>query len=406
MQFGYYIAKKLSFKHPQSFTKTITRLAIAAVSISVCVVILAFGILLGFKKEIQEKVSGYTGDITITKYQLTKGNENNLFPVSPGLTDSLNRIAGIKNTFSYINKAGIIKSDSVLEGLIFKGVPYNYDFSFYNKHLKRGQIPSYSDSTDSYDILLSEHSASLLAVDTGDRVNLFFIENNDVKRRRPKIVGIFNTGLQEFDKQFAIADLRMLQRVVSTDYTQIGGYEVLVSSFEEVEQVQEAITKQIDYNLSAQTVIDLYPTMFQWLEIVDTNVVVIIVLMFVVAIINIITVLLILIIDRIPMIGLFKSMGANTPKIMSIFNWQGLFIVIGGIILGNIIGLGTAFLQIRYQLIGLPADTYYMDAVPFYLPAMHIVLINLGALVVCFLFTYLPVKLVSNVKPTQSINFQ
>jgi lipoprotein-releasing system permease protein len=146
--------------------------------------------------------------------------------------------------------------------------------------------------------------------------------------------------------------------------------------------------------------------MFQWLDVVDQNVLVIIILMFIVAIINIITVLLILIIDRIPMIGLLKSMGATSSKVMGIFNWQGVFILLGGLVLGNFIALSFAYLQVKFKIIGLPADTYYMDAVPFTLPPIYLLLINLGALAVCFVFTYIPVRMINKIQPSESIKFR
>lgn len=410
MQLGYYIAKKLSFSKQQSFTKTITVLAIAAVSISVCVVILAFGILLGFKKEIRAKVRGYAGDVSVSRYQLAEGSESNFFTINPHFTQRTKTIAGVESIFPFIHKAGILKSDSTLEGIIFKALPANYDFSFYKKHLKRGIIPMYTDSSDSYDILLSEYTASILNVDTGNRLNLYFIDQNDVRRRKPKVVGIFNTGLQEFDKQFAIAHLRSIQRLTSSDYTtaytQAAGYEVRISDPTATIETQQKISLLLDYNFAINTIEELYPVMFQWLDIVDNNVIVIIVLMFIVAIINIITVLLILIIDRVPMIGLLKAMGASSDKVMAVFRWQGLFILLGGLFLGNAVALVAAYLQVKYHLIRLDADTYYMDAVPFSLPLGHWFLINLGALAVCFVFTYIPVRLVNRIQPSDSIKFR
>ena len=407
MQLGYYIAKKLSLSKQQSFTKTVTYLAIAAVSISVCVVILAFGILLGFKKEIREKVRGYAGDITISRYQLASGSETNLFKYSDSLANEIKQLDAVESIHPYINQPGILKSDSLLEGLNIKGVPANYDFSFFSKHLKRGHIPSYTDSTDSYDILLSEYTATIMGVDTGSKLNLYFIDSKDVRRRRPKVVGIFNTGLQEFDKQNAIAHLRALQRVVnSTDYSKIAGYEVKLNDDDLLQSTQSNLTLYFDYNYAINTIIESFPAMFQWLDIVDKNVLVIICLMLTVAIINIITVLLILIIDRIPMIGLLKAMGAESAQVVSIFNWQGTFIILGGLILGNIIALTLAYLQNNFHLVKLSADTYYMDAVPFHLPMSYLVFINLGALVTCYLFTYAPVRLINRISPTQTINFR
>ena len=406
MQLGYYIAKKLSLSKQHSFTKTISALAVAAVSISVCVVLLAFGILLGFKQEIRQKVKGYAGDISVTRYQLASGNESNLFEIDPTFIQSARNTDHIVSVFPFLHKAGIIKSDSTLEGVVLKGYGHDYDFSFYKKHLKKGHLPVYTDSADSYDILLSQHTANLLNVDTGDRLFLYFIDNKDVRQRRPKVVGIFDTGLQEFDKQFAIADIRSLQRLVNMEYNVAGGYEIRLDDFAHVETVQNNLAKLLDYNYAINSIVELYPTIFQWLELVDTNVLVIIILMLVVAIINIITVLLILIIDRIPMIGILKSMGASSQKVTSIFNWQGLIILIGGLLVGNGIALLLAYLQVNHNLIGLDPSTYYMDAVPFHLPLSYWLLINVGALAVCFIFTYIPVRLIHTIQPAQSIRFR
>jgi lipoprotein-releasing system permease protein len=405
MQLGYHIAKKLSFNTQHSFTKTITSLAITAVSISICVVILAFGILLGFKKEIREKIKGYSGDISISRYQLASGSETNLFDIDYEMIRKIEEEEHVSSIFPFINKAGILKSDTTLEGIILKGLSANYDYSFYQKHLVRGKIPHYTDTSDSYDILLSEYTASILNLDTGDRVNLYFIDQSNVRRRMPLISGIFNTGLQEFDKQFAIAHLRSIQRVVSKDYSKAAGYEINLDQAEHSITIQNKLQNYLDYTYAINTVQDLYPAMFQWLDIVDTNVLVIIILMFIVAIINIITILLILIIERVPMIGILKSMGAQSSKIGNIFNWQGAFILTAGLLIGNGVALGFASIQNKYSIIKLNAETYYMDAVPFNLPWEYLIYINLGALFVCFVFTYIPIRIIHRIHPAQSIRF-
>ncbi len=406
MQLGYYIAKKLGTSKQQSFTKTITLLAMSAVSISVCVVLLAYGILLGFKQEIRQKVRGYAGDISITRYQLASGNESNIFTIDSNFLATASNNPEISRISPFLNKAGILKSDSTLEGIILKGLPHDYDFTFYEKNLLRGKIPEYNHKSISFDILLSEYTSNILEVDTGDRLMLYFIENGTVLRRRVSITGIFNSNLLEFDKQFAIADLRALQQLIDREYNKAAGYEVKISPTSLPTEIQNYLMSILDYNYAIKTMSELYPTMFQWLELVDTNVLVIIILMLVVAVINIITVLLILIIDRIPMIGILKALGSNAQQIMSIFNWQGLFILIGGLIIGNILAGLLAFLQVNFKLIKLDADTYYMDAVPFELPLSYWVAINIGALLVCFIFTYIPVRLISKIDPSQSIRFR
>ncbi len=406
MRFAYYIARKLSGKNSASFTRTVARLAVLAVSISILVVILSFGILLGFKKEIRDKVSGYAGHITISNFELSRGNERSSLEIDSQMMRQVSELNNVEQIHPFLNKAGILKTDSLLEGLIFRGLSSDYPLDFFEGHLKKGRLPLFTDSSDSYELLISELTAQVLNTDTGERLNLYFVENGDVKRRRVEIVGIFNTGLETFDKQFAICDLRMLQRVVGQNYQQASGYEILVSDFKQLEQTTKSVDSEISSLLRAVHVKDQYFTMFQWLEIVDSNVLIIIILMFVVAMINIITVLLILIIERIPMIGLFKSMGAKDLNIMQIFSWQGLYILLAGLLIGNISALGIAELQRHYKIIKLSAETYYMDAVPFYLPIETLIMINVSTIVLAYLFTWLPSILISRISPSRSIRFK
>ena len=406
MRFALFIANKLTRNNNASFTKTVVRLATVAVSISVLVVILSYGILLGFKKEIRDKVSGYAGHITVSNFDLSQGNEHTELEIDSALEQEIGAIEHVVSVHPFLNKAGIIKSDSVIEGLIFKGVAADYDLAFYGKHLSKGHLPEYTDSSDSYEVLISGLTAQHLEVDTGDKLSLYFVIDGDVKRRRVIVSGIFNTGLQTFDKQFAICHLRMVQRVVSNGYSVAGGYEIQIDDFAKLEYTTKEIDKNISALLRAVNIKDQYFTMFQWLKIVDSNVLIIIVLMFIVAIINIITVLLILIIERIPMIGIFKAVGARNQSIMQIFSWQGLFILFGGLVIGNGLALGLGYLQLNYQLIKLSAETYYMDAVPFYLPLKVLLAINLATIVLAYLFTWLPSFVVARISPIRSIRFK
>lgn len=406
MLFGYYIAKKLARKSAHSFTRTVVRLAIVAVSLSITVVVISFGILLGFKKEIREKVSGYAGHVTVSSFDLSVGNEHEQLIIDSSLMNSIASVKNVRSVHPFLNKAGILKTDSVIEGLIFKGVPHDQDLSFYFKFLVKGRLPQYSDTLDSYEILISEQTAKILDTDTAKKLNLYFVEEGDVKRRRPTVVGIFNTGLQSFDKQFAIVDLRMLQRVLSTNYVIAAGYRIEVDEFTQLEETTKAIDNSIGATLQAQSVKEQYDTMFKWLEIVDSNVLIIIILMFVVAVINMMTVLLILIIERIPMIGLFKAIGARDGVIMNIFSWQGVFILLGGLLLGNAIALGFAYMQTNFHLIKLSAETYYMDAVPFHLPLYYLLLINVGTIVAAYVFTWLPALVISRIQPARSLQFK
>lgn len=405
MNLGLYIAKILRKQNAATFTAQVSKIATLAVFLSVFVILTSFGVLLGFKKEIRDKVAGYAGHILVKKYNLNQGVDNELFEIDKGVLKKLRQLPAVKQIYPTIQKPTIIQSDSVIEGIILKGVPADFDFSFFKKYLKKGHIPSYTDSTDSYEILISAFTANLLKLDTQDKVEMYIIEAGDVKKRKPKIVGIFDTGLQEFDKQFGVCDLRMLQRAITTDYTTCSGYEILLTDFDKMDKSQLQISEEIGYQFQAKSVKETYFSMFQWLKIVDTNVLIIVFLMLAVAGINVVTMLLIMVIDRIRMIGILKSMGAQNTQISSIFKWQGMYILAIGLILGNTVGLGLGYLQRTYKLMKLSAETYYMDAVPFHLPWSYILIINFGFILVTFLFIILPVLLVSKIKPTEILRF-
>jgi lipoprotein-releasing system permease protein len=405
MNFPLFIAKKLTITGKRTFTKFILRIASIAVGLSVLVVLLSMGNLFGFKKEIREKVSGYAGHFQVKKYNLSKGSESSIIPVDTKLIQSIQSIDGVKSVDEVIYKAMILKSDSVFEGLVFKGVGSNYDLNFFKPYLKSGTLPKYQHDEDSYDILVSSKTANALEKEVGDILDLYVLDESDVRRRRPKIAGIYNTGLQEFDQQFAICDLRMLQRLVSTDYNVATSYEITINKFKNLDKIQDNIEDILPHDLDVISIREQYESIFQWLEIVDTNVVVIIVLMILVAVINIITVLLILIIDRIKMIGLLKALGSKTLQITKIFSWKGIYILISGLMVANVIALLFAFLQTKYKLIKLDPETYYMDAVPFYLPAKEWIVVNIGAILIGFLFTLVPAILISKLKPIEIFRF-
>lgn len=405
MNFPLFVAKKLTLQGKRSFTRFILRIAIVAVTLSVTVVLLSLGNLLGFKKEISEKVSGYAGHIQVKKYHISSGNESALQVIDSNLMASILAINGVKGVDAVIYKALILQSDSVFEGLMFKGVGHQYDLSFFEQYLEVGTLPTYLSDQDSYEILISAKTAASLQKKVGETLDLYVLDEENIRRRRPKISGIFNTGLQEFDQQFAICDLRMLQRIVGNDYNQLSAYEVQLNQFKNLDAMQQKIEENLPHELDAVTVKEQYGNLFQWLEIVDTNVLVIIILMILVAAINMVTVLLILIIDRVKMIGLLKSLGSTNRQISKIFSWKGFYILTFGLMIANGITIAFSMLQKNYKLIKLDPETYYMDAVPFYLPWQDWILVNLGALLIGFLFTLLPALLVTKLKPTEILRF-
>jgi lipoprotein-releasing system permease protein len=405
MKFSYFIGKKLAWSGNKSFTTLIIRLAIAGIGLSLAVMLLAVGIVKGFQNEIKNKVIGFEGHIQIRNLDLNQSKELVLIDQDQEFVSELLKNQEIQRITSFCNKAGIINTENEIEGMLFKGVPDNYSWEFLEKNLKVGRLPIFNDTADTYEILLSSTVANRLQLDTGNRVEVFFIHEGKVRRRRFILVGLFNTGLGEFDRTVCFADIRVIQRIYTTDYSMVSGYEVYISDIDKLEETAQWVDDNISIRLRAGSVEDLHPIIFQWLKIVDSNAIIIIILMTIVAVINLITAFLILILNRTRMIGVLKSLGSTNWQVVRVFLVNGLTMILPGLLIGNVVGLGIAWLQTNTGLITLPEETYYMSVVPVDISMSHILLINVGTLIICFFMLLIPALLVRTITPVRAIRF-
>ncbi|MCB9245834.1 MAG: ABC transporter permease [Flavobacteriales bacterium] len=406
MDFSYFIGKKLALRSGSSFTRFIMRLAVVGTALSLAVMLLSVGIIRGFKEEISSKVYGFDGHIQIRNLDLNQSNELQLIDAKAEYLPALMSDPAIESVVPFCSKPGIISSGEEIEGLVFKGVPPQYDWSFFRAHLRRGSIPVYSDSSDSYDILLSERIANMLQCDTGSRFEVYFLHEGKVRRRRMEVKGIFNTGLAEFDRSVCMADLRSIQRIYTVDYSKISGFEIRLKDPEQMLTESQRLDGLISLRHRAIAVQNLYPAVFQWLNIVDSNAVIIIVLMLLVAMVNMITAFLILIIERTNMIGVLKALGASNGQVIRIFLIKGAAMILPGILIGNTVGLLLTWLQVRYGLIKLSEEIYYMSVVPVHVVPTDVLWLSLGTLVLCTLVLLLPALLVRRVSPVVAIRFR
>ena len=302
-------------------------------------------------------------------------------------------------------KAGIINTQKEIEGMVFKGVGVDYDWSFINDNLQRGRLPLLSDTTDTYEFVLSQKVAEKLQLDTGQNLEIFFIQDTKVRRRRMRLVGIFSTGLGEFDKTICFTDLRVIQRIYTTDYSQVSGFEINIKDLTQMEAMTDWVDDQIGIKLRAENIEEKHGVIFKWLQIVDSNALIIIILMTIVSVVNLITAFLILIVDRTQMIGVLKSLGANNGQVVRVFLLKGLSMVIPGLIIGNVLGLGLAWLQLKTGLITLPEETYYMATVPVQISIETIAYLNIGTLVISMLMMLIPAVMVRVISPVKAIRF-
>ncbi|MCB9204243.1 MAG: ABC transporter permease [Flavobacteriales bacterium] len=411
MNTSFFIAKRLirtggrAESSNISGTRPIVRIAIAGIALGLAVMIISMAIVTGFQREITDKVVNFGADIIITEYSNLNAIEPQPISKQQDFYPSLTELDGIRHMQVFATKAGIVKTDEEIEGVVVKGVGSDFDWSFFKQHLTAGDVFETTDESRSKNILISEVISKKLKLNVGDRMQVFFIQDERQRARVFDVSGIYKTGLSEYDERYVITDITHIQRLNGWDEDQVAGFEVFVDDFSRLDELDDVVYHSIGTDLFSATVKELQPQIFDWLELQDTNVRVIIILMLVVAGFNMISALLIMIIERVYMIGTLKSLGMNDGKIRNIFIYQALYLTGVGLFWGNLVGIVLCLIQDQFGIITLDEASYYVKVVPINLQLMHILLLNLGTLFFCFLMLLLPSMVVSRIQPLKAIRF-
>jgi len=401
-----FIARKILFNAPKSFSRYIVSIAIIAVALSLSVMIVATGMVRGFQKEISSKVYGFWGHIHITKFGFGKSFEENPVSIHEPFYPSLDTFDNVRHIQVFASKAGIIKTHDQIEGIILKGIGRDFDWNFFKNYLVKGDVFSTSDSAESRKILISSQTASRLSLDTGDVINIYFIQNPP-RVRRLEISGIYNSGLEEFDKYYALVDIRQVQRLNDWDDTLVSGFEVCLDDVSRLQQTADEIYYSVlGPDITAQTIKEIYPNIFDWLQLQNMNEIIILFLMTLVAAINMITCLLILILERTNMVGILKALGAEDKSVRKIFLYKASYILALGLLFGNIIGIGICLLQKNFQIIRLPEESYYVSVAPVDLNFLVVMLLNAGTFIICMAALLLPAVIAGRISPVKAIRFE
>lgn len=406
-----FIAKRL-IKHQsfvnnarkQGFSLLIVRLGIAAVSVSVTVMLLAVAISKGYQKEVRSKLTGFNAHFQLNNYDL-----NNSLQALPITRDTLfesiiKKQKHIAHIQPFVTKPGIIKTHTDFEGIVLKGINHQFDPTFITKHLVEGKFFDYQNETSTNEVVISENTARKLNLKLNSDLLIYFIQEPP-RVRKLKITGIFNTGLSELDELYAFTGMPMLQRLEGFKTNEITGYEVFTHDFYEMPDALDILKKYTPLEYGIHPINEVFPQLFDWLELLDTNVYVIIALMILVAAINMITALLILIVERSNMIGLLKALGSTNKQIQRIFIYLAAAIIITGLAIGNIVGISIIYIQKVTCFAKLNPADYYLSEVPVHIKIYDIAWINLLAFVLCLIVLLLPVKLVARISPAKSIKF-
>ncbi len=386
------------------FSRLIINLATAAVCISVAVMIIATAIVKGYQHEVRNKIIGFNSQIQVSHLDL-----NNSYESLPIDRDTLfEYLAKKKSAVIYMqriaSKAGIIKTETAFEGIVLKGVDVDYDWSFLKKHLQTGNAFQVFDTVTGNQILISAITAKRLGFKLGDPVVIYFVQE-PLRVRKFKISGIFDTGMGDLDEIYAFVDIKQVQKLNNWEKNQISGYEIGLNQGSDIEQERNNLAAITPYEMGLKSIFEMYPALFDWLNLLDMNVLIIIVLMIAVASINMITALLILILERMQMVGTLKALGGTDTQISKIFLYMAANIIAKGLLFGNILGIGLAMLQQYYGFLKLDQSAYYLNRVPIELLAGDVIWINLGSFVICMCILLIPSRFVSRILPVKTINF-
>ncbi len=433
MNIEHFIAKRIAFTNSTSFTKVIIRIAMAAIAVSLTVMILTTAIISGFKKEITDKIFGFWGHINITdsninrNFELSAINKDDTyyheiqeikqieyqsdakilgFPLEGKVIDKVTN-GGVKGVHPYIQLAALLSTKENFHGVLLKAVGQDYDWQRMQKFIIDGTKINYQKDSVSNDLLISKNIANKLNIKTGDKVVLSFIRDNVQIKKRFEVCGIYNTGLEEYDKRFGIVDLAKIQDILGWPSSDVQGMEVVLDDVKDMDVISEYIYYEVlPQKYYAETIRSKFPSIFEWLNLQDINEKIIIQLMVLVAIINMITVLLILILERTQMIGILKSLGMNNGSIRKIFIYNAGYIIFFGLLFGNILGISIAWLQKHFQFIQLDEANYYLSTAPIAINGWTILWLNVATLIVTLLFLIIPTMLVSRITPVKALRFE
>ena len=388
------------------------RIATLGVAIGLAVMIVTVSVVLGFKHTIRDKVVGFGSHIQVQN--LLNYSASSLYPIAinDSLLDVMQHLEGVKHVERYALTQGILKTDDDFLGVMVKGVGAEYDLTFLNAHLVEGKMPQFSDTTSTNQILLSKMIADKLRLKAGDRVFAYFIDDN-VRTRRFTISGIYQTNMTRFDETLCFTDFHTVARLNNWENDLCSGAEVLVNDFDKLEIASDAFIDNINRQrdtygnlFSSQTIYEAYPQVFNWLELLDINVWIILALMVAVAGFTMISGLLIIILERTQMIGILKAIGARNKTIRHTFLWFSVFIIGQGLLLGNLIGIGIILIQKYTGLVKLDPQTYYVSEAPMELNLPLFLLLNLATLLICVFVLIAPSYLISHIHPAKSIRYE
>ncbi len=413
MNFEYFIAKRLitGAEHKISISAPIIKIAIAAIALGIIMMLIAIATSLGLKHKIREKITAFNGHIQTYNYD-NNNSDVSVVPVSLNqeFYPEFKSVDGISHVQAVASKAGVIRTENTFEGIITKGIGSDFNWAVFKEYLVGGRLPNYNEGLND-EVLMSRLMANRLQLGVGDSFFAIFFKTGGTEQipnqRKFNIVGIYDSGFEEFDGLYIFTDIRHVQRMNKWKPDQVGNFEVFLNDFDQLEQKSKEIYGKTLSDLDTQTIKSKYGTIFEWISMFDFNVALIIGIMIIVGGINMITALLVLILERTPMIGILKALGASNWSIRKVFLYNATYLIGIGLLWGNVIALGAIWIQSKYRIVRFPnPKEYYIDYIPVQIDWSTVLLLNIGVLILCLLMLLLPSYIITKITPVKAIKFE
>ncbi|GAB3016686.1 ABC transporter permease [Spirosoma pulveris] len=402
-----FLARKVRHAPEGSFSATVTRVGIASIALGLAILIIAFAVLFGYKRTIEQKIFLFGAHLQVSKFTNNASYEETALSLKTTLYRDSTRVPGVRHIQAVALKAGILKTPEELTGVILKGVGKDYDWNLFKESLVAGTVPIVGADTGSgsTQLLLSQLMANQLKVKVGDNVPLYFL-GNPPRARKMTVVGIYETGLEEVDKTIALGDIRLVQKLNRWGPDSVGSYEIYVNDFNQLTLAANNVFQAMAPDMRLTRVTDQYRPLFDWMLLLDRNMIILLALITFVASFNMVSVLLVLMMERTPMIGLLKALGGNNALIRRMFVFVGLNMVGWGLLIGNLVGIGLCFAQQRFKLIPLDPKNYFVSYVPIAWDWETILALNGATIILIGLVLWLSTILINRIQPVKALAFK
>jgi lipoprotein-releasing system permease protein len=405
VNFPIFVARRIRKPQQTTFSATVSRVGVTTIALGVAVGIVALAVLFGFKQTIYQKVFLFGSHLQVSKLSLNSSFEETPLPLHTRPYDDWQKITGIRHRQAVAHKAGILKTPDELQGAVIKGVGPDYDWKLLKESLVEGRLIQFSDTSYANELIISKIISKKLNLKVGNEVLMYFVQNPP-RVRKLKIVGVYETNLEEFDNQLVLGDIRLVQRLNGWGADSVGSYEFFVKDFEKLDVTAKALYNQLPSDMRMERVTERFRPLFEWLQLLDQNTLVLLALVLFVTGFNIASVLLVMMLERTPMIGLLKTLGSPNIQIRRIFFFVGIQLALKGLIIGNAVGLGICWLQFQFKIIPLDPVNYFMNTVPIVFDWMLFGLLNVGILTLIALILFIPTFIISRIQPVRALVFK